>query len=65
MIPLWLTITCSIILLIVSFYNLITSDINWKLWKRTIKSFAEIAIAVITGIFIVIITLAIAQRLPC
>ena len=64
MIPLWLTITCSIILLIVIFYNLITSDIDWKLWKRMIKSFAEMAIAIITGICIIIITLAIAQRLP-
>lgn len=62
MIPLWLTITCSIFLLTVAVYNLITSDIDWK---RTIKSFAEIAIAVITGICIVIITLAIAQRLSC
>ena len=64
MIPLWLTITCSIILLIVIFYDLITSDIDWKLWKRMIKSFAEMAIAIITGICIIIITLAIAQRLP-
>lgn len=62
MIPLWLTITCSIILLIVILYNLITADINWK---RTIKLFAEIAIAVITGISIVVITISIAQRLPC
>lgn len=62
MIPLWLTITCSIILLTVAVYNLITSDIDWK---RTIKVFAELAIAVITGICIVVITIAIAQRLSC
>ena len=64
MIPLWLTTTCSIILLIVIIYNLITSDINWKLLQSTIKSFAEITIAVITGICIGVITLSIAQRLP-
>ena len=64
MIPLWLTTTCSIILLIVILYNLITSDINWKLLQITIKSFAEITIAVITAICIVIITISIAQRLP-
>lgn len=62
MIPLWLTITCSIILLTVILYNLLTSDINWK---RTIKVFAELAIAVITGICIVVITIAICQRLSC
>lgn len=65
MIPLWLIITCSIILLIVILYNLITADINWKLLQSTIKLFAEIAIAVITGICIVVITIAIAQRLSC
>lgn len=64
MIPLWLTTTCSIILLIVILYNLITSDINWKLLKSTIKSFAEITLAVIAGICIGVITLSIAQRLP-
>lgn len=62
MIPLWLTITCSIFLLTVVVYNFITSDIDWK---RTIKVFAELAIAVITGICIVVITIAIAQRLSC
>lgn len=70
MIPLWLTTTCSIILLIVIIYNLITSDINWKdinwkLLQSTIKSFAEITLAVITGICIGVITLSIAQRLLC
>ena len=65
MIPLWLTTTCSIILLIVILYNLITSDINWKLLQSTIKSFAEITIAIITGICIGVITLSIAQRLLC
>ena len=65
MIPLWLIITCSIILLIVILYNLITADINWKLLQSTIKLFAEIAIAVITGICIVVITIAICQRLSC
>lgn len=64
MIPLWLTTTCSIILLIVILYSLITSDINWKLLQSTIKSFAEITIAVITAICIVVITISIAQRLP-
>lgn len=64
MIPLWLTTTCSIILLIIILYNLITSDINWKLLQSTIKSFAEITLAVITGICIGVITLSIAQRLP-
>ena len=64
MIPLWLTTTCSIILSIVVLYNLITSDINWKLLQSTIKSFAEITLAVITGICIGVITLSIAQRLP-
>lgn len=64
MIPLWLTTICSIILLIVILYNLITSDINWKLLQSTIKSFAEITLAVITAICIVVITLSIAQRLP-
>lgn len=65
MIPLWLTTTCSIILLIVVLYNLITSDINWKLLQSTIKSFAEITLAVIIGICIGVITLSIAQRLLC
>ena len=64
MIPLWLTTTCSIILLIVILYSLITSDINWKLLQSTIKSFAEITIAVIIAICIVVITISIAQRLP-
>ena len=64
MIPLWLTTTCSIILLIVILYILITSEINWKLLQSTIKSFAEITIAVITAICIVVITISIAQRLP-
>lgn len=47
MIPLWLTITCSIIALIVIFYILITSDIDWK---YTMQMFTAIAIAVITSI---------------
>ena len=64
MIPLWLTTTCSIILLIVILYILITSDINWKLLQSTIKSFAEITIAVIAAICIVVVTISIAQRLP-
>lgn len=69
MIPLWLTTACSIILLIVILYNLITSDINWKdinwkLLQSTIKLFAEITLAVITGFCIAVITLSIAQRLP-
>ena len=64
MIPLWLTTTCSIILLIVILYNLVTSDINWKLLQSTIKLFAEITIAIITSICIVVITISIAQRLP-
>lgn len=64
MIPLWLTITCSITLLIVILYILITSDINWKLLQSTIKSFAEITIAVITSICIVVVIISIAQRLP-
>ena len=64
MIPLWLTTTCSIILLMVILYNLITSDINWKLLQSTIKSFAEITLAVITAICIAVITISIAQRLP-
>ena len=64
MIPLWLTTTCSIILLIVILYNLVTSDINWKLLQSTIKLFAEITIAIITSICIVVVTISIAQRLP-
>ena len=64
MIPLWLTTICSIILLIVILYNLITLDINWKLLQSTIKSFAEITLAVITAICILVIMLSIAQRLP-
>lgn len=64
MIPLWLTTICSIILLLVILYNLITSDINWKLLQSTIKSFAEITLAVITAICIAVITISIAQRLP-
>lgn len=63
MIPLWLTTTCSIILLLVILYNLITSDINWKLLQSTIKLFAEITIAIITGICIAVVTISIAQRL--
>ena len=66
MIPLWLTTTCSIILLLIFIlYSLITSDINWKLLQSTIKSFAEITIAVISAICIVVITISIAQRLLC
>ena len=64
MIPLWLTTTCSIILLIVILYILITSEINWKLLQSTIKSFAEITIVVITAISALVITISIAQRLP-
>ena len=64
MIPLWLTTICSIILLIVILYNLITSDINWKLLQSTIKSFAEITLAAIIGFCIAVIILSIAQRLP-
>ena len=65
MIPLWLTTTCSIILLIVIIYKLITSDINWKLLQSTIKAFAEITLAVITAICILVIILSIAQILLC
>lgn len=65
MIPLWLTTTCSIILLIVILYSLITSDINWKLLQSTIELFAKIAIAIITGFCIAVITLSIAQRILC
>ena len=49
MIPLWLTTICSIILLAVILYNLITSDINWKLLQSTIKSFAEISDHTLSG----------------
>ena len=65
MIPLWLTTTCSIILLIVILYKLITSDINWKLLQSTIKSFAEITIVVITAISALVVIISIAQRLLC
>ena len=60
MIPLWLTITCSIILLIVIFYILITSDIDWK---YTMQLFTAIAIAVITVISVAVVLISIAQRL--
>ena len=67
MIPLWLTITCSIILLIVIFYILITSDIDWKytmqFWKYTMQLFTAIAIAVITVISVAVVLVSIAQRL--
>ena len=66
MIPLWLTITCSIISLIVIFYILITSDIDWK---YTMQMFTAIAIAVITAVITVIsvavVFISIAQRLLC
>lgn len=62
MIPLWLTITCSIISLIVIFYCLITSDIDWK---YTMQMFIAIAIAVITVISVAIVFISIAQRLSC
>lgn len=60
MIPLWLTITCSIISLIVIFYILITSDIDWK---YTMQMFTAIAIAVITTISVAVVFISIAQRL--
>ena len=60
MIPLWLTITCSIILLISIFYILITSDIDWK---YTMQLFTAIAIAVITVISVAVVLISIAQRL--
>ena len=60
MIPLWLTITCSIISLIVIFYILITSDIDWK---DTIQIFTADVIAVITIISVAIIFISIGQRL--
>lgn len=62
MIPLWLTITCSIISLIVIFYILITSDIDWK---YTMQMFTAIAIAVITVISVAVVFISIAQRLSC
>ena len=62
MIPLWLTITCSIISLIVICYSLITSDIDWK---YTMQLFIGIAIAVITVISVAIVIISIAQRLSC
>lgn len=62
MIPLWLTITCSIILLIVIFYNLLTSDIDWK---YTMTVITVIAIAVITVISVAVVLVSIAQRLSC
>lgn len=62
MIPLWLTITCSIISLIVIFYSLITSDIDWK---YTMQMFTAIAIAVITVISVAVVFISIAQRLSC
>ena len=60
MIPLWLTITCSIISLIVICYSLITSDIDWK---YTMQMFTAIAIAVITVISVAVVFISIAQRL--
>lgn len=62
MIPLWLTITCSIISLIVIFYILITSDIDWK---YTMQMFTAIAIAVITVISVAVVLISICQRLSC
>ena len=62
MIPLWLTITCSIISLIVIFYILITSDIDWK---YTMQMFTAIAIAVITVISVAVVFISIAQRFLC
>lgn len=60
MIPLWLTITCAIIALVVIFYILITSDIDWK---YTMQMFTAIAIAVITIISVAVVFISIAQRL--
>ena len=60
MIPLWLTMTCSIIVLISIFYILITSDIDWK---YTMQLFTAIDIAVITVISVAVVLISIAQRL--
>lgn len=62
MIPLWLTITCSIFLLTVAVYNFITSDIDWK---RTIKIYTEITIVIIASICVAVVFISIAQRLSC
>ena len=62
MIPLWLTITCSIFLLTVAVYNLITSDIDWK---RTIKIYTEITIVIIASICVFVIILSLCQWLSC
>lgn len=57
MIPLWLTITCSIFLLTVA-----VSDIDWK---RTIKIYTEITIVIIASICVAVVFISIAQRLSC
>lgn len=62
MIPLWLTITCSIFLLTVVVYNFITSDIDWK---RTIKIYTEITIVIIASVCVFVIILSLCQWLSC
>ena len=62
MIPLWLTITCSIILLIVIFYDLLTSDIDWEIVMAVVK---VVAITIITTICVAVVLISIFQRLSC
>ena len=62
MIPLWLTITCSIILLIVIFYNILTSDIDWEIVMAVVK---VVAITIITTICVAVVLISIFQRLSC
>lgn len=62
MIPLWLTIPCSIILLAIILRNLLTSDINWKVTVAVVKA---VAMTIITIICVVVVILSICQWLPC
>ena len=62
MIPLWLTITCSIILLIVIFYNILTSDIDWEIVMAVVK---VVAITIITTICVAVVTISICQWISC
>lgn len=58
MIPLWLTIPCSIILLTIIFHRLLTLDINWKVTAEVAK---ETAMTIITTICAVVVVLSLCQ----
>lgn len=62
MIPLWLTIPCSIILLTIIIHNLLTSDIDWEVVAAVVKA---VAMTIITAICAVVVVLSICQWIPC